>query len=168
MTSAGLRARLATPAATLAIALLTAAGTGLFFWRLWHPSARFYVYNLPIALPFAAFFLDRLTPRPPPAPAAQAIDALVLFLALLRVFAPPLPYASGHALFTGYAALTARRWPLRATAALVLAQVAFMKVFVTGGVASLLAGLALASIAAALRTAALRRSRARRSPTSPA
>ena len=63
----------------------------------------------------------------------------------------PLPFVSGHTLFATYAVLTARRWPLRALALLVLAEVAYVKVFASGDWRSMLAGLAVAGIAAAAR-----------------
>jgi hypothetical protein len=143
-------------AVTLIVALAGTAVITLGFWWAWHPRAFFYVYNVPIAAPFVAFLLERLG-RPASRPrSALALDVAVVCLALLRVVAPPLPYASGHTLFTAYAAATARRWPLRVLAAAVLVQVAYLKLFVTGGGASLLAGLGLAA-AAALVAARLRR-----------
>jgi hypothetical protein len=106
----------------------------------------FLIYNVPIAVPFAAFFLERYRDRAIRPRAGFAIDALVLVLALARVFIPPFPYASGHTLFTAYAAATADRWPLRASAALVLIEVAVIKLFFTGGWVSFVAGLVLAAI----------------------
>jgi hypothetical protein len=106
----------------------------------------FLVYNVPIAVPFALFSLERGRERATRPRAAFALDALVLALALARVFVPPFPYASGHALFAAYAAATAARWPLRATASLVLIEVAVVKLFFSGGWVSLVAGLALAAL----------------------
>ena len=58
---------------------------------------------------------------------------------------------SGHTLLATYAALTARRWPLRVIALVVLAEVMYTKMFVTGGVGSMLGGLAAGGIAACRR-----------------
>jgi hypothetical protein len=140
-----------TPLSSLLLCVGFAAAAGFGFWQAWHPRADFYAYNLPIAVPFAAFFFDRrffLDRRSYPARRGLVVDAIVLSLALLRVAAPPLPFASGHALFAAYAAATANGWLLRGSAALVLAHVAYTKIFVTGGVWSLLIGLALAAAAA--------------------
>jgi hypothetical protein len=138
---------LASPPATLVISALFAGSVALYFARVWHAGPLSLWYNVPIAAPFAAFFLDRLLPRPSGRRASAVVDVAVLALALLRVFAPPLPWASGHALFLSYAALTARRWPARIIAGAVLLQVSYMKLFVTGGVVSLIAGLVLGAVA---------------------
>lgn len=104
-------------------------------------------YNAPIAAPFLAIFLDRLFPRPERPRTVLAIDVLVIALALMRVVVPPLPFISGHALFAGYATLSARRWPLRGLAFAVLVHVVWVKLYVTGGVWSMLGGLAAAGLA---------------------
>jgi hypothetical protein len=141
-------------AAILLLSLAFAAAVALGFRAAWHPPASFYAYNVPIAAPFAAFFLDRWSHR---ARSGLAVDAAVLVLALLRVLAPPLPFASGHTLFAGYAAATAHGWALRVTAAIALAHVLYTKLFVTGGFASLAAGLAIAGTATWLRRHLTRR-----------
>ena len=78
-------------------------------------------------------------------------EALVVCLALMRAIVPPLPFVSGHTLLATYAALSARRWPLRVIAFVVLAEVMYTKMFVTGGVGSMLGGLAVAGGIAAFR-----------------
>jgi hypothetical protein len=144
---------LASPAVTLSLSALFAAVVAAFFVTAWHAGAQFLVYNVPIAVPFAAFFLERLSSAPALPRRALILDAVAVGLALLRVLAPPLPYASGHILFTAYAALTAARWPLRVTAVVVLAQVMLMKLLVTGGAVSMFAGLTGAAALAAVRHA---------------
>jgi len=136
-------------AATLAASLLFAALVAMFFVGAWHFRPISLAYNVPIAAPFAAMFGDRLVTRPI-GKRGVMLDLGVVGLALLRVFAPPLPWASGHTLLTAYATLTARRWPLRALAGLVLLEVAYMKLFVTGGWASMVSGLLVGGGAAAL------------------
>ncbi len=155
------RIRAPGPAVALALSLSFAAAVAIAFRVAWNPPAGFYAYNVPIAVPFAAFFLDRWSSllrggAHEVASArgqrqALAIDAAILILALLRVAAPPLPFASGHTLFAAYAAATSQSWVLRATAALVLAHVVYLKVFVTGGFWSMAAGLAIAAAATLLR-----------------
>jgi hypothetical protein len=136
------------PLPGLVLSLGFAAAVALVFRVLWHPKPAFYAYNIPIAVPFAAFFLDRAGQR---SRSGMMVDGAVLVLALLRVAAPPLPFASGHTLFAGYAALTGRGWVLRATAALVLLSVVYTKLFVTGGFWSMATGLALAAVLALVR-----------------
>jgi hypothetical protein len=137
-------------ALTLLAGLAFAAAVAIFFVWQWHSPASSLAYNVPIAVPFAIFFLERLR-RPRPGPAELLIDLIVVALALLRVFAPPLPFVSGHSLFSAHCALSARRWPLRGTAFAVLVHVVYIKLFVTGGGLSLFGGIAVALIAAALR-----------------
>jgi hypothetical protein len=130
--------------------LFTAAVFG-FFTSVWDSPNSFLWYNVPIAAPFVAFFLDRLFPEPARPPAAFWIDAIVIGLALLRVVAPPFPFVSGHVLFTAYAAMTARRWPLRTLAVVVLVHLVWIKLFVTGGVGSMAGGFVVSALAAAGR-----------------
>src|SRR5688572_1947353 len=113
----------------LAFACAVAA---FFIWR-WHSPPSSLAYNVPIAVPFAILFLERLRGPGPHPVRGLLVDLAVLVLALLRVFAPPLPLVSGHALFSGYCALSARRWPLRMTASAVLVHVVYVKLFVSGG-----------------------------------
>jgi hypothetical protein len=156
-----LRDRLATAPVAFATAFAFALGLGWFFLRVWHATPLFFAYNVPIALPFAAFFLDRLMPRPVPARLA-AIDAVAVGLALLRVVAPPLPFASGHTLFTAYAALTARRWPLRVLASAVLLEVLVIKLWIWRAPGSPALALALAAMLAGIaRRSVVSRDRSR-------
>ena len=157
------RRLLSSAPATLIGSVVFAAALGWFFWRVWRFSASDLAYNVPIAVPFAAFFFDRLLPRPTRGAGASLIDVAVLGLALLRVFAPPLPFVSGHTLFAAYAGVSARRWPLRVTALAVLAHVVYIKLFVSGGWLSMVGGL-LAGAAAALMRATVRPGQARAIP----
>jgi hypothetical protein len=148
---ASLAERWAAPFPTLVMALLFAGLVATSLRIAWNPPARSYLEYVPIGAVFAAFLWDRLLPRRPKNARLAAWDGLVVALALMRVFIPPLPFVSGHTLFATYAALTARRWPLRAIALVVLAEVMYMKVFVSGGWGSMVGGLAVACIAAAAR-----------------
>jgi hypothetical protein len=146
-----LGARLATPLVTFAAALVFAGILALSLRIAWNPGAKSYLEYVPIGAVFAAFLWDRLLPRWPGSARGVAWDAFVIALALMRVFAPPLPFVSGHTLFVTYAVLTARRWPLRALALLVSAEVVYVKLFASVGWKSMLGGLAAASIAALAR-----------------
>jgi hypothetical protein len=131
--------------------LAVAAGVAAAARALWAPPASFYVYNIPIAVCFALFVIERLLTAERRAIPSLLVDLIVVSLALLRVLAPPLPFVSGHALFLGYAALTASSRPLRASALVVLAEVTYIKLFVSGGWVSLVAGLVVAGLAAIIR-----------------
>jgi hypothetical protein len=141
-----LRTRLADPLPTALAALSFAAGTAAWLRFAWHPPAGTYLQFVPIAAVFAAFVWDRLFPRPPADVRALFCDGAVIVLALMRVLIPPFPFVSGHALLTAYAALAARRRPLRAIAYAVLAQVVYDKVFASGGWMSMVGGFAVAAI----------------------
>jgi len=136
---------------TFGVVFLFAGLVTLALRLAWNPSGRSYLEYVPIGAVLAAFLCDRLLPRRAGGARGAAWDAGVLALALMRVFIPPLPFVSGHTLFATYAALTARRWPLRALALLVLAEVTYVKIFASGDWRSLLGGLAVAGIAAAAR-----------------
>jgi hypothetical protein len=144
-------ARLAGPLPTLVVAFLFAGLAATFVRIAWNPPISSYLDYAPIVAVFAAFLWDRLLPRWSGNARPAICDAAVVALALMRVFIPPLPFVSGHTLLATYAALTARRWPLRAIALVVLAQVVYMKVFASGGWRSMVGGLAVAGIAAAIR-----------------
>jgi hypothetical protein len=147
----GWRESLTTGAAALAMACLAAVAVALAFRLAWRPKLAFYTYNVPIAVPFAAFFLERLSPAQRTRGRLLAVDAVVVALALARVFAPPLPFASGHVLFCAYAAATAWAWPLRLTATLALVHILYVKLAVWGDLKTPLIALALAAVAATVR-----------------
>ena len=146
-----LRARLAGSFATFAVASLFAALVALALRVAWDPPTRTYLEYVPIGAVFTLLVWDRLFPIWSGNMRAALCDALVVGLALMRVFIPPLPLVSGHTLLATYAVLTARRWPLRTIALVVLAEVVYRKVFGSGGWKSRLGGLVLAGLIAALR-----------------
>ena len=146
-----LRARLGDSFTTFAAASLFAAGVALALRVAWDPPARTYLEYVPIGAVFALLVWDRLFPISSGDMRAALCDAVVVGLALMRVFIPPLPLVSGHTLLATYAVLSARRWPLRTIALVVLAEVVYTKVFASGGWKSMLGGLVLAGLVAALR-----------------
>jgi hypothetical protein len=117
----------------------------------WDPPTRTYLEYVPIGAVFAGLVWDRLFPIWSGDLRAALCDALVVVLALMRALIPPLPFISGHTLLATYAVLTARRWPLRSIALVVLAEIVSTKVFSSGGWKSMLGGLAAAGILAAFR-----------------
>src|SRR5439155_3126608 len=153
-----LRTRLTGLFPTFVVASLFAGFTAMFLRIAWNPSTDSYVQYVPIGAVFAAFLWDRLLPSWSGNGRPALCDVVVVALALMRVFIPPLPFVSGHALFAMYAALTARRLPLRAIALAVLAEVVYTKVFASGGWRSMLRGLAVAGIVAAIRRPVSRKS----------
>ncbi|MGE0792284.1 MAG: hypothetical protein AB7S26_41810 [Sandaracinaceae bacterium] len=108
----------------------------------------FLYYNVPIAAPFAAFLAERLIQRA--GPRAALIDASVVALALSRVFVP-VPFCSGHALFCGYATLSAQSRTGRLLDVLVLVEVIAIKVLLWHDFATLTGGLAIAALASLVR-----------------
>jgi hypothetical protein len=120
------------PATVLAVSCLAAGIFALFVTLLFEGESRWFLlyYFTPIGIPFVAFLFDRaehyaLAPR-----ASWAVDLGVLIPSLTRAFVR-LPLISGHALFLTYCLLTSRSKIARITAALVLLQVAYLKLFVT-------------------------------------
>jgi hypothetical protein len=144
-------ARSVSPLVTFVVAVLFAGVVAGALRIAWNPSAKSYLEYVPIGAVFAAFLCDRGVLCWSEGARCAAWDALIVALALMRVFIPPLLFVSGHTLFASYAALTARRWPLRALAVLVLAEVMYVKVFASGGWRSMLGGLAVAGVAGAAR-----------------
>jgi hypothetical protein len=130
---------------------LFAALVALAFRFAWDPPAMFYLYNVPIALPFAAFWLERGTTYRSQRRFALCLDIVVVALALARVFVPPFPFVSGHALFATYALLTASTHSLRWTAAFALAATLVLKLAVWGDWRTAAAGMAVAALFASAR-----------------
>lgn len=120
------------PVTVLVVSLIAAAIFALFIHLWFDGDFRWFLlyYFVPIGIPFIAFLFDRAEQYPATSRATWAVDLAVLFPALTRAFVR-LPLISGHALFLSYALLTSRSNVTRITAALVLLQVAYLKIFVT-------------------------------------
>lgn len=103
-------------------------------------------YFMPVGVPFVAYVLDRAERFRTVRLIQWAIDLSVLVLSLARAVAA-VPLISGHALFTIYALLSTRSWVARGTAAVVLLQVSYLKLFVWHDI-TWLGGIMLGSIAA--------------------
>ena len=144
--------RLSQPAATL----ITATAVTLLYalwiiirhegWKEWW----LLYYFAPITFPFVCFLIERAntlhTANVPPWP--WMVDLPVLALSITRAFYA-LPIISGHAFFLSYALLTTRTRPARISAALVLVEVAYLKILLWHDW-TLFGGIAAAAIAAAI------------------
>jgi hypothetical protein len=124
-----------------------AASFALLAWRVWRPAVRFYYYNVPIAVPFAAFIFERIVELRDSRTVKKTIallgfDVLVISVAIARAFLP-IPLLSGHVLFATYAAFTGRSPFLRIAAAVVLGQAVFSKFVLWGGGETVWGGLLL-------------------------
>jgi hypothetical protein len=132
-------AALAAALVLVPVALLRPAGPGRDYLLY---------YVLPIGVPFVAFALDRLEHWSRWRVGHTGLDAVVVTLALARAFTPVLP-VSGHALFLAYAVGTGSCWAVRLTALAVLAEVAYLKLWVWGD-PTLWPGVAGGAVAAGL------------------
>ncbi|MDX2024482.1 MAG: hypothetical protein SF187_29850 [Deltaproteobacteria bacterium] len=140
---------------TFAATLLFAAAVATALRISWNPGLQSYVEYVPISGLFAAFVLERIVVYDRRLGLTTVVcDVLVIVLALMRVLVPPLPFVSGHSLFSAYAFTTPCRWHLRAVALVVLAQVAYVKLVLTGGMVSMVLGFAAAALLAFVRHAA--------------
>jgi hypothetical protein len=120
------------PATVLLVSLSAAGLFALFVSLLFDGDFRWFLlyYFMPVGIPFVAFLFDRAEGHATASRGARAMDWIVLLPALARAFVR-LPLISGHALFLTYCLLTSRSKVARASAALVLLQVAYLKIFVT-------------------------------------
>ena len=123
--------RLASPLVVLGVAMSAAALFAAAAIAFTHGDLRMHLltYDVPIAVPFVAFLFDRAQRHRDLRPAQWIVDLPTVALALTRAVVP-VPFVSGHALFLTYAFLTSRSWVVRITAALVMLDVAYFKLFV--------------------------------------
>ncbi len=136
------------PVSVLATSLLTALiFAGFIIWRYEGETRWFLLYYfVPIGIPFVTFLFDRLERHETIHPVARGIDLIVMILSLTRSVIH-IPFFSGHALFLSYAMLTMRSTTARITAAIVMLEVAYLKIFVWQD-ATLLGGIAIGCLAA--------------------
>ena len=88
-----------------------------------------YIYVLPIIVPFVSFLFDRGRVFRQITWLQGTIEVLVVAISILRMLGY-LPIVSGHALFLSYAIAAPVSKLTRLTAALVMIQVIYLKVFV--------------------------------------
>lgn len=136
------------PFTVLVVSILAAAIFALFIILLFEGDLRWFLlyYFVPVGIPFVAFLFDRAGGYALASAASWIVDLVVLIPALSRAFVR-LPLLSGHALFLVYSLLTSRSSVVRLSAALVLLQVAYLKIFVTHDTA-LIGGIIAGSLAA--------------------
>ena len=120
------------PVTVLLVSVFAAAIFALVVTLVFEGDFRWFLlyYFTPIGIPFVAFLLDRAEQHILASKALWAIDLIVVILALIRA-SIRIPLISGHALFLVYCLLSARSKVARITAVLVLAQVIYLKIFVT-------------------------------------
>ena len=138
-----------------AVILLTSLA-GAAAYAVW-ASSRFsgetlssqYIYVVPIIVPFIAFLLDRAAEIRTVGFRVLVIDASVIIISILRARGY-VPFVSGHVLFLTYAIVRRGSFVTRVTAALVMVETLYLKLFVWHDLVSPAGGLILALIAAAL------------------
>jgi hypothetical protein len=88
-----------------------------------------YIYVLPIIVPFVAFLFDRARMLRDSSLLQGILETLVVGVSILRMLGY-IPLISGHALFLSYAIVGPGSRLTRITAALVMLQVIYLKLFV--------------------------------------
>jgi hypothetical protein len=145
----GTRRLLSHPLTALLLSLAGAVAYGA--WATWRFTgdtlSSQLVYVVPIVVPFVAFLFDRAKELRTASFAVLAIDALVVATSILRARGY-VPLVSGHALFLTYAVLRPGSLVTRITAAVVMIEVIYLKLFVWHDFITPTAGIALALIAA--------------------
>ena len=127
--------------------------TGGFVYAIWATSrfsgdslAGQYLYVVPIVVPFVAFLLDRLRQIREANVVSAVVDVLVVGTSMMRVIGN-VPFVSGHALFLTYAVRRPGSLVTRITAAIVMAEMIYLKFFVWHDFITPTTGIALALIA---------------------
>jgi hypothetical protein len=124
-----------------AVASLVVSYISVFYLRF---SAWTLFYNLPVGVAFLVFCFDRLLVLGRQPLAAYALDAILLAVAITRMFVL-VPFYSGHTVFLVYFVGTAHTPLARLVAFAVLVQVAIVKVMLGDG--TLISGALLAAAA---------------------
>ena len=121
------------PALGLMCGFGLAAGLALASFYLFEGQQlmHFLSYNVPIAVPFVGFLFDRAPTylgKPGNRASVIVLDMGLVMVALWRAVYP-VPLISGHALFLTYALLTTRSLWVKIPTIVVLAEVAYFKIF---------------------------------------
>ncbi len=138
------------PIVILLVAFLAALSFALCLKLLFDGELEFFLlyYFVPITVPFVAYAFDRAARWRSITWRAWAIEVPVIALALSRGVWP-VPFVSGHALFLSYAMLACESRLARILAALVMLQVAYIKIFLWQDW-SLVAGIVVGAVTAIL------------------
>jgi hypothetical protein len=136
------------PLAVLGTSLVAALVFSVFVIKCFDGEMRLFLlfYFMPVGIPFTAYILDRAERWRTVRLTQWAIDLFVLALSLARATAA-VPLISGHTLFLIYALLSTQSWVARGTAAVVLLQVSYLKLFIWHDI-TWLGGMTLGGIAA--------------------
>ncbi len=137
------------PLIVLGVSLVAALLFALLVIACFGGDARLYLlgYFMPIGIPFVACLFDRAERWRSLHPIQQAVDLAVLAISLVRI-AISVPLVSGHALFLTHALLSSRSWVVRGTAAAVLLEVGYLKIFLFHDDITLVGGIILGCITA--------------------
>ncbi len=136
------------PITVLTVAAVATAVFAFLVYSIFDGDRRLYVlyYSTPIGIPFVCFIFDRVERYKTIPKGLWVVDLAVLITALTRALLP-IPLISGHAIFLSYALLTSHSKVTRITAALIMLQVAYLKIFIWHDV-TILGGVILGSLAA--------------------
>jgi hypothetical protein len=137
------------PRIVLGISLAAGLLFALMVIACFDGDARLYLlgYFMPVGIPFVACIFDRAEGWRSFHPIQRAADLFVLALSLVRI-AIAVPLVSGHALFLTHAMLSSRSWVVRGTAAAVLLEVGYLKIFLFHDNITLVGGIILGCITA--------------------
>jgi len=103
-------------------------------------------YFVPVSVPIVFFIFDRLSRRDQLTIKEYLIDFTIAFVSLVRIYYP-IPFYSGHALFLTYALFTSKSKACLIATVLVLAQTAYIKLFLWAPDYSLSGGIILGFLA---------------------
>ncbi len=137
------------PIIVLSVSLVAALLFALLVIACFDGDARLYLlgYFMPIGIPFVACLFDRAERWRSFHPVQRAVDLSVLVLSLVRI-AISVPLVSGHALFLTHVLLSSRSWVVRGTAAAVLLEVGYLKIFLFHDEVTLVGGIILGCVTA--------------------
>jgi hypothetical protein len=120
----------ASPWISLGVSLLVSAITALTITMFFHGKDRIYLlyYFVPILFPAITWFFERVSRGSRLKVSQWTIDGVVVAVSVARSFLP-IPLISGHALFLTYSLFTTDTWIPRVTAALILSEICYIKLF---------------------------------------
>jgi hypothetical protein len=131
-------------------ALLMLAYISFMRWR--HPGGDLsnnFMYVLPIIVPFVAFVFDRAEQFSGAGLLELILDCAVVFTSMMRALGD-VPFVSGHALFLSYAIARPGSRLTKITAAAVMIQVIYLKLFLWHDLITPVTGTALGLLAAVI------------------
>lgn len=114
----------------LLVTLTTVVLFTLFITYVYDGQSEYYrlYYFVPVSIPVVLFIFDRLSRRGQLTTKAYLLDLLIATISLVRVYIP-IPFYSGHAFFLTYTLFTSKSKACLIATVLVLAQTAYIKLF---------------------------------------